>query len=309
MQIHRHIGSLPVFRNAVVTTGTFDGVHTGHWQIISQLKEEARRTNGETVIITFHPHPRQIIPGQNPIQLLNSQPEKIRLLEQKGIDHLVIVPFTTDFSEQSAEDYITRFLVKSINPRCIIIGYDHRFGKDRKGDYRMLEAYGAKLGFVVKEIPEKVLNEVAVSSTRIRKALLSGNIDTANELLGYEYNFEGMVVKGNQLGRAIGYPTANLEITDRNKLVPGDGIYAVLVEINGTLYKGMMSIGVRPTIDNSGHRTIEVNIFDFDEDIYGATLRVHLKYYLRPELKFNDLNELTAQLAEDKINTLKKLIP
>ncbi len=309
LKIYRNIQAIPVFRNAVVTTGAFDGVHTGHWQIIEQLKEEAKALHGETVIISFHPHPRKVINSGEKLQLLTTQQEKIALLEKKGIDHLVIIPFTTGFSEQLPEDYITRFLVETIGSRCIITGYDHRFGKDRKGDYHMLEAFGQKMNFLVKEIPEKVLNEVTVSSTQIRKALLNGEVEKANTLLGYDYSFEAVVVKGNQLGRKLGYPTANLSLTDKDKLVPGDGIYAVLVEIDGTFYKGMMSIGVRPTIDSSGYRTIEVNIFDFDRDIYGATLRVHLKYYLRPELKFNNLDELTAQLAEDKINTLKKLEP
>ncbi len=307
LQIHRNIHALPHFRNAVVTTGTFDGVHTGHWQIIKQLKEEAAKLNGETVIITFYPHPRKVISQDGKIQLLNTQQEKIQLLREKGIDHLVIVPFTTTFSEQTPEDYISRFLVACIKSHCIIIGYDHRFGKDRKGDFNMLEAYGQKLGFLVKEIPEKVLNEITVSSTRIRNALLTGELDTANKLLGYDYSFEAVVVEGNQLGRKIGYPTANLSIIDKDKLVPADGVYAVTAELEGRMLKGMMSIGVRPTIDDSGKRTIEVNIFDFNENIYNATLRVYLKSYLRPELKLDGLDALTAQLAEDKVNTLKVL--
>lgn len=291
----------------MVTTGTFDGVHTGHWQIIQQLKEEAGRTDGETVIITFHPHPRKVINAAKSVQLLNTQEEKIQLLEKKGIDHLVIIPFTTDFSEQPPENYIAHFLVQTIKSCCIIIGYDHRFGKDRKGDYRMLEAFGANLGFLVKEIPEKVLNQITVSSTQIRTALLNGEVEKANALLGYTYSFEATVVEGNKLGRRLGYPTANLSVINNDKLVPGDGIYAVKIEINGDIYKGMMSIGVRPTIDDSGFRTIEVNIFDFDADIYHTTVRVYLKYYLRPELKFSGLEELTQQLAEDKLHALQKL--
>lgn len=307
LKIHRNIHAIPVIRNAVVTTGAFDGVHTGHWQIIEQLKKEAAALHGETVIISFHPHPRKVINSGEKLQLLTTPEEKTALLEQKGIDHLVIIPFTAGFSEQLPEDYIRYFLVETMRSRCVITGYDHRFGKNREGDYHMLEAFGQKMNFLVKEIPEKVLNEITVSSTQIRNALLQGEVEKANALLGYDYSFEAVVVKGNQLGRKLGYPTANLSVTDKDKLVPGDGIYAVLTEISGVFYKGMMSIGVRPTIDNSGERTIEVNIFDFDKDIYGTTLRVHLKYYLRSELKFNDLSELTAQLAEDKINTLEKL--
>jgi len=320
MQVHRDIEQLPVFNNAVITIGTFDGVHTGHQKIIEQLKKEAAAVNGETVIITFHPHPRMVVrEGQSPVHILTTLAEKIELLTQQGINHLVVVPFNERFASQPANEYITGFLVAKFNPHTIIIGYDHRFGKDRKGDYHLLEDCGKQLGFLVKEIPAQVLNDVTVSSTRIREALLKGDITTANTCLGYDYHFEGLVVDGNKLGRTLGYPTANLHIEDAEKLVPGNGIYVVEVEFtvndadgtaagftpplgNGGLH-GMMSIGVRPTIGKSD-RTIEVNIFDFNEDIYGQTLRVYVKKYLRPELKFNGLEELIDALAKDKENTL-----
>jgi len=342
MQVHRDIQHLPVFKNAVITIGTFDGVHTGHQKIIGQLKKEAAAVDGETVIITFHPHPRRVVrEGQSPVAILTTLDEKIELLRQQGINHLVVVPFNEHFASQPAEEYVADFLVAKFNPHTIIIGYDHRFGKDRKGDYHLLEDCGKKLGFLVKEIPAQVLDDVTVSSTRIREALLKGDIDTANSCLGYDYHFEGLVVDGNKLGRTLGYPTANLHIEDADKLVPGNGIYAVETSIVnrqssivkretsmgekgkvkseignrqfepkesiGTItnrqYLGMMSIGVRPTIGVS-ERTIEVNIFDFDEDIYGQTLRVYFKKYLRPELKFNSLDELIAALDKDKEDTL-----
>jgi len=328
MQVHRNIEQLPVFNNAVITIGTFDGVHTGHQRIIAQLTKEAAAIQGETVIITFHPHPRMVVrEGQSPVAILTTLEEKIELLRQQGVDHLVIVPFNESFASQPAEDYINSFLVARFKPHTIIIGYDHRFGKNRAGDYRMLEEFGAKLGFTVKEIPAQVLDDITISSTRIRTALLNGDIDTANTCLGYDYHFEGLVVDGNKLGRTLGYPTANLHVQDADKLVPGNGIYAVRAEIvnrqssivnrqssivNGggddasLQYKGMMSIGVRPTIGVS-ERTIEVNIFDFDEDIYGKTLRVYVKKYLRPEVKFNGLEELIEALAKDKINALATL--
>lgn len=321
MQVHREINHLPEFKNAVITIGTFDGVHLGHLQIINQLKKEARLINGESVIITFHPHPRMVVrhEGQkddNSIKLLNTLSEKIELLSRQGIDHLVIVPFTLEFSNQSAEEYISHFLVKNFQPKIIITGYDHKFGKDRKGDYKMLEKYQSDFGYEVKEIPEHILHDVTISSTKIRNALIHGDIHTANEYLGYDYFFEGKIIDGNKLGRTLGYPTANLYIADKHKLIPAYGVYAVSVNLLKYLpdnpetivekraFKGMMSIGIRPTIGDN-QLMIEVNIFDFDEDIYGETLRVHTKEYLRPEIKFDNLQELTLQIDRDKLETQK----
>src|SRR6478609_2932374 len=259
MQVHYSTGNLPVFKNAVLTIGTFDGVHLGHQQIIKQLKEEAAKINGETVIITFHPHPRTVVAAGKPVYLLTTLNEKILLLDEFGVDHLVVVPFDETFSNQTAEEYVQGFLYEKFHPHTLIIGYDHRFGKNRKGDYHLLEDMGKALGFVVKEIPEQVINEVTVSSTRIRESLLKADLKTANSYLGYNYFFEGMVVDGNKLGRTLGYPTANIIIHDENKLVPANGIYVAEAEIvnsqpstvNRQLsppLKGMMSIGVRPTV-------------------------------------------------------------
>ncbi|HRP31998.1 MAG TPA: bifunctional riboflavin kinase/FAD synthetase [Agriterribacter sp.] len=297
---------LPPFQRAVITIGTFDGVHSGHRHILNQLKAEAQRITGETVIITFHPHPRKIVGQSHQVHLLNTIEEKIELLTNEGIDHLVVIPFDEAFAEQSAEAYIKDFLVSRIHPHTIIIGYDHRFGKNRTGNYLMLEHYAPELGFVVKEISKKVLNEVAVSSTRIRKALQEGDIIQANELLGYDYFFEGRVIKGNQLGRTLGYPTANLKIQNEEKLLPANGVYAVQVKAGNSMYKGMMNIGFRPTV--GGKRlAIEVNIFDFDQDIYDTTLRVYVKHFLRAEQKFKGLDALKIQLAQDKTAALQKL--
>lgn len=310
MKVYYSTDTLPAFRKAVVTIGTFDGVHLGHRQILEQLKQEADRIDGETVIITFHPHPRTIVSGdRQPLQLINTIEERIELLEQNGIGHLVIVPFTAEFAQQTPEAYIEHFLVSKFNPHTVIIGYDHRFGQGRKGDYKLMELYSDKLGFQLKEIPAHVINENTVSSTRIRMAVAQGAIEEANALLGYDFFFEGLVVKGNQLGRTLGYPTANLQMTDDTKLVPGNGVYAVTVNICNTssvILKGMMNIGVRPTVDGT-KRMIEVNIFDFDKDIYGETLRVYVKFHLRAEQKFNGLDALKAQLASDKIQALKVL--
>ncbi len=309
IQVHRDLEHLPEFKNAVITIGTFDGVHLGHQQIIEQLKEEASHVGGETVIITFHPHPRKIIAsGKHEIKILNTLNEKIELLDDKGIDHLVVVPFNDRFSHQAASEYIENFLVKKFRPHTIIIGYDHRFGKDRAGDYHLLEEFGLKYNYFVKEIPGHILNEVTISSTRVRTALLNSDIDTANKLLGYSYFFEGKVFEGNKRGRTIGYPTANLLIEEEEKLIPGDGVYTVELTISKAreILKGMMNIGMRPTVDGT-YRTIEVNIFDFDKDIYGETLRVYVKHFLRGEIKFGGLEQLKHQLAQDKINALEKL--
>ena len=321
MQVHRDISNLPFFKNAVITIGTFDGVHTGHLQIINQLKKEAEQVDGETVIITFDPHPRMIISktdlSKDAIKLLNTLPEKIELLQKQNIDHLVIVPFTLEFSEQSAEEYIKDFLVEKFHPHSLIIGYDHRFGKNRQGDYKLLEAYQSIFNFKVKEIPEHVLHHIIISSTRIRHALEEKDINTANEYLGYPYFFEGNVIEGNKLGRTLGYPTANIEVNDKNKLIPANGVYAVEVSIatdNDIVHqisyvkhlKAMMNIGVRPTVGGT-KKVIEVNIFDFDISIYNQTIRVYVNYFLRDEVKFNELDALKEQLSTDKINALKLL--
>lgn len=309
IQVHRDLEQLPQFKNAVITIGTFDGVHLGHQQIIKLLTQEAANTGGETIIITFHPHPRKIVShGKANVKIINTLQEKVELLNQLGIDHLVVVTFNDAFANQHAEEYIENFLVKRFHPQTIIIGYDHRFGKNRSGDYHLLEKLGETFGYKVKEIPERVLNEIIISSTKIREALLKSDIETANNFLGYRYFFEGKVVEGNKLGRTIGYPTANLAIEDEEKLIPGNGVYAVEVTIgeDKAFYKGMMNIGVRPTVDGT-KRTIEVNIFNFDKDIYREKMRVYLNNFLRGEVKFGGLDQLKDQLAKDKIEAQEKL--
>jgi riboflavin kinase/FMN adenylyltransferase len=323
MKVYKDIDQLPSFRNAVITIGTFDGVHQGHRKIIEHLKQEAEKINGETVIITFHPHPRKVVSSSIlGIRLINTLDEKIQLLEQAGIDHLAVVPFTEVFANQPAEDYIQNFLIEKFHPLTIIIGYDHRFGRDRLGDYRLLEKMSSIYNYDLKEIPKHVLDEIAISSTNIREAIIHDDIETANKLLGYDFFFEGVVVDGDKLGRKLGYPTANLKIVDEEKIIPGNGIYAVYVEFpvssslslatgdthpaSGNTFKGMMSIGFRPTVDGK-KRVIEVNIFDFDKEIYSQTIRVYVKKYLRPEVKFNNIEELVTQIAQDKIESLKIL--
>ena len=325
MQVHRDIDNLPVFNNAVITIGTFDGVHVGHRQIINKLKVEAIKITGESVIITFHPHPRKVISSAIlGVRLINTLDEKIEVLSGLGIDHLVIVPFTDAFANQPAEEYIRNFLFEKFHPETIIIGYDHRFGRERLGDYKLMEKMAPQLGFKIKEIPKHILDEIAISSTNIREAVLHNDIEMANKLLGYTFFFEGEVVHGNKLGRQLGYPTANLKANDPEKIIPGDGIYAVYVSIKKDLpteetvtevnsfpigdvqYKGMMSIGFRPTVDGK-KRVIEVNVFDFNKDIYGKTMRVYVRKFLRAEVKFNTLEELVKQIDQDKIDSLQVL--
>jgi len=309
MQVHRDIDNLPPFRKAVVTIGTFDGVHQGHQQIIRQLKAEASAIGGETVIITFHPHPRKIVKGRSEgLFLLNTLEEKTELLDHFGIDHLVVAPFTPSFSVLSAEEYVTEFLARRFRPATLIIGYDHRFGQNRKGDYELLEQMGPSLGFEVKEIPEHIINTVTISSTRIRKDLLEGKLAEANAFLGYSYPLSGIVVEGDKRGRMIGFPTANISLTDNEKLVPADGVYAVTLTIEGSqnLYRGMMNIGYRPTVEGT-RRTIEVHILNFSGQIYDRQLHMRLHHYVRRERKFPSLEALKIQLAADREETITLL--
>jgi len=271
MQVHRSIDNLPGFLNAVITIGTFDGVHEGHKKIIDAVIREARSVQGEAIIITFHPHPRKIVNPNEHLQLINTLEEKI-----------------------------------SLHPHTIIIGYDHHFGKGREGNFMLLAEKADIYNYRLLEIPKYILQEVAVSSTQIRNALLQSDVETANKLLGYEFFFEGIVIEGDKLGRKLGYPTANLEYTDADKIHLGHGVYAAYAEVNGRKYKGMLSIGNRPTLVNSNER-VEVNIFDFDEEIYGETIKVMVKKYLRGQEKYSSLDELKDQLALDKENSLAVL--
>lgn len=306
MQVHRSIEHLPTFKSAVITIGTFDGVHEGHKKIIEALLQEAERINGESIIITFHPHPRKIVNPDERLQLINTLDEKIELLAQTGIHHLVIVPFTPAFALLTAEQYISEFLVARFHPSTVIIGYDHHFGKERKGNFSLLQAQASLHNYTLQEIPKHVLNEVAVSSTKIRNSITGIDVAAANNLLGYDFFFEGLVVEGDKLGRQLGYPTANMKITDADKINLGHGVYAVYVDWNKKRYGGMLSIGNRPTLTKSEEK-IEVNIFDFSENIYGETIRVTVNNFLRPQKKYKTLQQLTYQIRKDKEASLALL--
>jgi len=308
LKIYNHLSEFSKLNNAIVTIGTFDGVHFGHQKIIKQLVEKAKADGGESVILTFFPHPRMIIDPENQdLKMINTINEKAEILKSLGVDHLIITPFTRDFSNQLPEDYIKNTLVNTIGTKHIIIGYDHRFGKDRSGNLADLKAAGLHYDFTVEEIVEQDIHDVAVSSTKIREALLAGDVALAADYLGYPFSIFGRVIKGDKIGRTIGFPTANIFVEETYKLIPGDGIYAVTVEMDchqsRKTFKGMAYIGQRPTI-NGMTRNIEVNIFDFDQEIYGQDIKMNFLKFLRHDVKFTGLEALTLQLQKDKEATL-----
>jgi riboflavin kinase/FMN adenylyltransferase len=300
MKIYYSIEDFQRLNYAVVTSGTFDGVHLGHQTILHRLKEIAEKNRGETVVITFWPHPRLILkPEEESLKLLNTFEEKAELLKEQGIHHLLRIPFTKEFSQITSQEFISKILVDKIGTKKLVIGYDHRFGRNREGSFEQLKINGPAYGFDVEEIPRQDVDHVAVSSSKIRKALEEGDIDTANHFLGKPYSISGEVIKGDKLGRVLGFPTANIDIDSHHKLVPAEGIYAVTVEYGINTFQGMLYIGNRPTI-NGRHRSIEVNIFDFHREIYGERLKINLIQLLRSDSKFNDLEALKVQLHKDK---------
>jgi riboflavin kinase/FMN adenylyltransferase len=306
MKVYTNIDEFKDVKNPIVTTGTFDGVHLGHQKIISRLKDVAKEVDGSTVLLTFSPHPRMVLfPDDNELKLLNTLPEKIELLEKYGVDHLIVYPFTKEFSRLTSIEFVRNILVNSIQTKRLVIGYNHHFGRNREGSFEHLKEYGPLYGFEVEEIPAKDIDHIQISSTKIRNALLIGDVKTATTYLGHIYSLTGTVVKGKQLGRTIGYPTANLQITDTYKLIPGDGVYAVKVKHKNTFYGGMLNIGNNPTVEGKG-KSIEVNIFDFDKMIYGDEATIYFIERLRDEVKFNNLEELKEQLAKDKQDSMSK---
>ncbi|MBD2768134.1 bifunctional riboflavin kinase/FAD synthetase [Hymenobacter sp. BT664] len=306
MHVIRDPAQFPFLANAVVTSGTFDGVHVGHQRILARLREVAQARGGPSVVITYWPHPRLVLgpPLSHPellaLQLLNTLEERIAKLAKFGVDYLLIVPFTREFAQWTSEEYIQQLLLKTVGAKQLVIGYDHRFGKNREGGFDYLTQHADRYGLTVEEIPREDVDAVGVSSTRIRQALRQGDIATANRYLGYQYPLSGVVVPGQQLGRTIGYPTANLAPAEPLKLVPARGIYAVwATTAAGTRHPAMLSIGVRPTIGDDLAQTIEVNLLDFSGDLYNQVLTLEFVAWLRAEEKYDGLEALTAQLARD----------
>jgi riboflavin kinase / FMN adenylyltransferase len=300
MKIYQGVDEFHKLPYAVVTSGTFDGVHVGHQKILKRLKEIARHNQGETVLLTFWPHPRFVLnPEDDSLKLLTTFEEKTALLTAIGIDHLVSIPFTKSFSQMSSEEFIKQVLVEKIGTRKLVIGYDHRFGKNREGSFEHLKVNAATYGFEVEEISRKDIDHVTVSSTKIRKALEEGDMDTASDFLGRYYSLSGIVIPGDQRGRIIDFPTANLVVNEKYKLIPADGIYAVKVKFQEEYYKGMMNIGYRPTFGGLD-KTIEVHILNFNKNIYNQYLTVEFVKMVRKEIKFKNSKDLQDQLFKDK---------
>jgi riboflavin kinase/FMN adenylyltransferase len=300
MKIYQQLSDFHPPHFSVVTSGTFDGVHLGHQKILRRLQELASQKKGETVLLTYWPHPRLILkPEDNSLRLLTTLSEKVKLLEEMGVDHLIILPFTKELSQMSSEEFIRDILVDKIQTKTLVIGYDHKFGKNREGSFEYLQSHSHLFGFAIEEISRQDVDDLGVSSTKIRTALAQGDIFTANKYLGRPYDLSGQVVKGQQIGRSIGFPTANIQIAEGYKLLPRDGAYAVHAEVNSIRYKAILNIGDRPTVDGE-QKTIEAHLIDFEGDLYGQELRVYFQEFLREEKKFESLGALKNQLVIDR---------
>lgn len=301
MKVYNSLEEFSTSNKTAVTTGTFDGVHAGHKVIIEQLKRAAEKIDGESVILTFFPHPRMVLyPDDTDLRLLNTINERISMLKKTGIDHLIIHPFSKEFSRLSSTEFVRDILVNQLNVSTLVIGYDHHFGRNREGSFKHLEELAPLYNFKVEEISAQEIQQVNISSTKVRNALLNGEIYTANQFLGYNYAIKGTVVDGEKTGRKIGFPTANLKTNEWYKLIPSSGVYAVKVKVENTTFNGMLNIGNRPTLKNSNKETIEVNIFNFDEEIYGQEIEIEFFEKIRNEQKFENLSALTNQLKIDK---------
>ena len=303
MKIIHSIAEFHCPEKTIVTIGTFDGVHMGHQKILRNLIKTAKERGKKSVLLTFFPHPRMVLQKEMDIHLLNTIEEKSILLDQMGLDYLIIHPFNKDFSRLTAIDFVREFLVNKLNTHQLIIGYDHHFGKNREGNIDQLREYSLLYDFLVEEIPSQDIDEVSVSSTKIRNALLSGNLITANRFLGYNYKLSGKVIRGESFGSKIGFPTANLEIKESYKLIPKTGVYVIKTLIDHTVFYGMMNIGFRPTFDGK-NKTIEVHLFNFEKDIYGEIISIEFLCFLRNEKKFNTIETLSKQLSLDKKNAI-----
>jgi len=305
MKVHTDLNNFSAL-NPVVTIGTFDGVHLGHKKVIKRLQELAKKVNGETVIFTFYPHPRLVLnTHQDELRLINTLEEKKILLEAAGVDHMVIYSFTKEFSKLSYTDFVEKILVGQLGMKYLVVGYDHKFGHKRKGTYEDLKVYADKLNFNIEQLEVLNVDAIDISSTKIRHALAEGDIQTTNKYLGHRYFIKGIVVDGKKLGHEIGFPTANIDPQESYKLVPKDGVYAVKVEIDDVMYNGMLNIGFRPTVNHQmDNRSIEVNIFDFDQNIYYKNISIHFYKRIRNEQMFKGIDALKEQLVKDKETVL-----
>ena len=309
MKVHYGIQNFSGANKPILTTGTFDGVHIGHSKILERLQKSCNAEGGESVLLTFHPHPRLVLfPENNDLKLLNSQAEKLELLEKAGLDHVIIHPFTHEFSRTSSLEYVRDILVNTIKVHKLVIGYDHQFGRNREGSFESLQDYAHVYNFKVEEIPAEEVDHVNVSSTKIRNALMKGDVQKANSFLNHPYGLRGKVIKGEQIGRTLGYPTANIRPDDKHKLIPKDGAYAVKVKLNGEFYAGMMNIGIRPTLSGSKKRSIEVHLLNFDGDLYDQEIELAFHARLRDEKQFESGDVLKQQLEFDSNKTREIIV-
>lgn len=300
MQVYNGLNHLPPFKNTVLTIGTFDGVHIGHQVIIQRINKIAQEIGSQSIMLTFDPHPKFVLnTNHTDLRLISTIEEKIELLEKFGLDNLVITPFSLDFAAMEAEDYVRTILVEHFHPFIIVIGYDHRFGKNRKGDIELLKKLGPKYNYEVEEISVQTIEEISVSSTKVRNALLEGNIADANTWLAHPFILQGKVIHGDKIGRTIGFPTANIQVNYSKKLIPPQGVYAVWVVVNEKKYQGALSISHRPTILKDGELRVEVYIIDFEKDIYGEEVRLIFVDRIREDLKFENLPQLIEQINID----------
>lgn len=306
MKVYHSLQEFDTLGCAVATTGTFDGVHLGHQKILNQLIEKAKEVGGESVLLTFYPHPRRILHPDLDLKLIHTLEEKIEKLRHTGLDHLIIHPFSKAFSRTTSLEFVREILVNTIGVKHLVIGYDHHFGRNREGSFEHLREFGPIYGFDVEEISALDVDQINVSSTKIRAALESGDVQLAQEYLGAAYSVEGTVVEGDRIGRTLGFPTANLQLTTDEKLLPKDGVYAGWSAFNGRRYRAMANIGARPTVD-SANRTIEVHLLDFEGDLYGQHLRFEFSSYIRDIQKFDSLEQLKAQLQKDRVKSLEAL--
>ena len=305
MRIFKGIDELGAFKNSVVTIGTFDGAHKGHQKILSRLNDRAKETQGESILFTFYPHPRMIVfPENHNLRLLQTIDEKIESLASFGLDNLIIYPFTKEFSRLTAFEFVRDILVEKLKVKTLVIGYDHQFGRNREGDLEFLKETAKIFDFDVEEISAEEVQEVNVSSTKIRQSLNNGNIERANEFLGRPFLCTGKVVEGKRLGRELGFPTLNIEVNNEHKILPKDGVYAVNVQIKDEHFEGMMNIGQNPTVQKNTEqeKKLEVHIFDFDKEVYGAEVKVFFQKFIRDEKTFSNLEELKSQLIQDEKN-------
>lgn len=308
MKVYHDIKDFRKIPNAIVTIGTFDGVHLGHQAVFKQMVDKARQIGGETVVITFFPHPRIVIsPNDNRLRLITTQEDKIEHLRRSNIDNLIIINFTKEFSHTSSEDFIKDYVVRYIQPAILVIGYDHHFGSNRSGDFDTLSKLGMEFHFAVEKINEQDIEDITISSTKIRSALQKGDIKLANKLLGYSYSTSGIVKHGDSIGRTLGFPTANISIKPEYQLIEKAGVYATIARVDGKDYPSMTYIGRRPTISNGLPTSIETYIMDFDGDIYGKEIRVTFIDRVRDEMTFDKLERLKSQIQEDKANIIKIL--